>query len=116
MVRSREQRAQAQRSAAAAQGPPPAENPTLDDPAALKADGSGVVTSAVVQALKGNVAPPQMMLALISVGYSESDARAAWRSGQDMKQLLQGAIESKGLTIPEEEPAEEYDASPMMHP
>ena len=41
---------------------------------------SGVVSSVVVQALKGNVAPPQMMLALISVGYSESDARAAWRS------------------------------------
>merc|ERR1719482_1308091 len=29
-----------------------------------------------------------------------------------MKQLLQGAIESKGLTIPEEEPAEEYETSP----
>jgi hypothetical protein len=66
----------------------------------------------VVQALKGNVAPPQMMIALISVGYSESDARAAWRSGQDMKQLLQEAIETKGLTIPEEEPGEDSDASP----
>merc|ERR1719460_114448 len=101
--RSREAREKAAKAAAQSNGQ--AAVPTVqadpNEPKAAKAPEVQTMTPAVQQALTGNVAPAQMMLALVTVGLTQDDARAAFKQGKEtMLALLQQAVEKKGLKPP----------------